>query len=139
MVAMLSVGCASSGHARVDTDDNAMGVSGSAEVGTDADVDMDNDEARLDLERQSYDSADGADNGTVSALSFAPETRPTEINKFGADWATRLQVIEVYTFTVPADGSAEFRADTARGSAFVEAAGGAAPGYKVIRHSPNPR
>ena len=150
MVAMLSVGCASSGHARVDADDDAMGAGGRVEVGTDADADVNVDiddnnvDVDADIDRQNdlgYNSGsdldiENADNSTVSALGSAPETRPQWINRFGASWAPRLRVIEVYTFTP--DNSAEFSANTPAGSAYVEAAGGTAPRGRVIRHSPNP-
>lgn len=188
---MVTVGCATSGQARVDTDDDAMGASGKVEVGTDADVDADVDIDRdtdVDLNRESDIDVDvksdldadrpsdihlrsdadadlraGADvdldadmevdendaaeaRATVSALSFVPETRPQWVNRFGMDWAQRLQTIEVYTFRVPDldldvdEDLPTFSANLPVGSAYVEAAGGAGEvsGRRIIQHSPIP-
>jgi hypothetical protein len=174
-VAMVTVGCATSGQARVDTDDDAMGAAGKVEVGTDADADIDVDvdrsnldrssdiHLRSDLDRTHYRSdshlrsdadlrADVDENdaaaarATVSALSFVPETRPEWINRFGMDWAQRMQTIEVYTFRVPdldlnaSDDLPQFSANLPVGSAYVEAAGGSGEvsTRRVIQHSPNP-
>lgn len=160
-VAVLSVGCASTGYARYDDDRNAMGASagaevGGAEAGVSAGVDIDDDpgldrDYNYDTDYDQTDMADaaleGSSRSTVSALSFSPETRPTWVNKFPFyDW--NLAVVETYTFAVPdpdltltaGTDAPAFRADMEPGSVFVEAAGGAGEitAGRVIRHSPTP-
>jgi hypothetical protein len=122
-VALLGVGCASSGHARYDADSNyldrGVGVSAGAEVGTDDDLDIDAD-ADLDVDRnrgvdrdrdvdldrnfESRTRMDGSGAGTaqstVSALSFNPDTRAEWLNKFPF-YDRNLRVIETHTFAVP--------------------------------------
>lgn len=177
-VAMVTVGCATSGQARVDTDDDAMGASGRVEVGSDVDADIDADidtdsdadvdvevkksdldrpseihlrsDRDLDTDADIYAEVDENDKAsaraTVSALSFSPETRADWMNRFGMDWAQRMQTIEVYTFHVPdldldsTDSLPSFSANLPVGSAYVEAAGGAGDvrTRRVIQHSPNP-
>ena len=142
-VASLGAGCASSGYARYDADStnqDGMGVSASADVGTDS-------SASSSTMVASDVDTEGEERITVSALSFNPETRANWVNKFPFyDQAWNLRVIETYTFTPP-DGDAdlrasvdtdnEFRTSTEPGSVYVEAAGGS--GTRVIQHSPNPR
>lgn len=137
-VATLGVGCASTGYARYDADstdsDQAMGVSASADMGTDRSTMVDED-------------AQGAARATVSALSMNPDTRATWVNKF--PFTDRdLRVIETFTFAAPEPGlelsantsAPEFDASLPAGSVFVEAAGGAGEVRtgRVIQHSPNP-
>ena len=158
-VATLGVGCASSGYARYDADqtdvDQGVGVSASADVGTDAstsvrtDADLRNDTTvvRSDLgtdnntamlsdpdgdEDMVVADTEGEERVTVSALSFTPETRATWANKFPFyDRNYRLRTIDVYTFAVPSDvdvnneNDREFSASMPAGTVFVEAAGGA--------------
>jgi hypothetical protein len=115
-VATLGVGCASSGYARYDADqtdmDQGVGVSASADVGTDSAVirkdsdttivrtDLDNDSnvvVRSDLDTDAdavvlqdpdgeedmvVADTEGEERVTVSALSFSPETRANWVNKF---------------------------------------------------------
>jgi hypothetical protein len=118
-VAGLGVGCASSGHARMD---NNHAVVASA-----------NDE--------------GAARVTVSALSFVPETRADWVNRFPFyDQQYRLVNNDIYTFAVPdphlhASASSdlpEFSVSLPPGSVFVESAGGAGEVRtgRVIQHSP---
>ena len=46
---------------------------------------------------------DGEDRVTVSALSFSPETRPQQLNKWPIEW--NLRSIDTYTFVVPQDAA----------------------------------
>ena len=124
-VAALSVGCASTGYARYDDSDDALGASagaeiGGAEAGVSAGVDMDDNDLDADLDTNADLNADvdtdydrtstrgynsdpareGAARSTVTALSFVPETRATWVNRFPFyDW--KLSVIETYTFAPP--------------------------------------
>jgi len=89
------------------------------------------------------------DETTVSALSFGPQTQPRQLAKWPLEW--NVKVHETYTFAVPDPGlTADMDADTGRttfteatprGAAFEEAAGAGTSvrGYRVVRHSPNPR
>jgi hypothetical protein len=165
VVATLGVGCASSGYARYDADqtdmDQGVGVSASADVGTDnsasinADVDTDkstyashNSDRGMDMDHDlGMADTEGEERITVSALSSSPETRATWVNRFPFYESNyRLRTIDVYTFEVPddvdmdLDNDREFSASTPEGSVFVEAAGGAGEvrSGRVIQHSPNP-
>jgi hypothetical protein len=135
-IAGFGIGCASSGQAHYDRDhQTAAGASASMETGT--------------YNSAAPDSMEVARaRSTVSALSLMPETRPKWINKFPLEW--NPQVIEVYTFRVPADDVARndaiatapaFSANLTPGTVYVEAAGGAGETrpVRVIQHSPNPR
>lgn len=136
-VATLGVGCASSGYARYDADqtdmDQGVGVSASADVGTDTSIrtDADTTVVRTDLNndrnvtvRSDLDAdhntvvlndadgnedmvvadTEGEERITVSALSFTPETRANWVNKFPFyDRNYQLRTIDVYTFAVPND------------------------------------
>jgi hypothetical protein len=158
VVATLGMGCASTGYARYDADqtdmDQGVGVSASADVGTDSSIrteaDLRNESAAAvgtDLDRHEtvvvdMDSRDeallvadteGEERVTVSALSFTPDTRATWVNKFPF-YDRNIRTIDTYTFAVPADvdmidtrrsDAPEFSADLPSGSVFVEAAGGA--------------
>lgn len=138
-VAALSVGCASTGYASYDADDDiGMGAAAEAEVGMDADVTA--------YEVDELDG-DGSGRSTVSALSFAPETRATWVNRFPwHDW--NLAVVETYTFAVEdpdltlvaTEDLPVFTAELEPGAVFVEAAGGAGEVEvgRIIRHSPTP-
>lgn len=180
-VATLGVGCASTGYARYDADqtdmDQGVGVSASADVGTDnsirTEADLRNESSatvRTDLDRSDtvvvdtdrYDrlnrdndllvaDTEGEERVTVSALSFAPETRATWVNKFPF-YQHKFRTIDTYTFAVPdsdvelssrnrRSDAPEFSAELPSGSVFVEAAGGAGEvrsGGRVIQHSPTP-
>ena len=101
-VAALGVGCASSGYAKYDADSSDMnegvGVSASADIGTDSDMDR-STTVIVD------DDAEGAARATVSALSSNPETRATWVNKFPFyDQNWNMRVIETYTFAAPDPG-----------------------------------
>ena len=127
-VAALSVGCASTGYARYDDSDDAVGASAGAEVGgaeagvsagvdvddndldVNADADVDNDadlnttmvDRDQDYSLTSRDATDPDHAASISetALSFSPETRANWVNRFPFyDWHT--QVIQTYTFAVP--------------------------------------
>ena len=141
-VAALGVGCASTGYARYDADstdmDEGIGVSASADTGTDRGTILVDEEA------------EGAARVTVSALSFNPDTRATWVNKFpfyDAPWTMR--VIETYTFAAPdptveiasTSDAPQFSMSLPPGAVYVEAAGGAGDVEvgRVIQHSPNPR
>ena len=178
-VATLGVGCASTGYARYDADqtdmDQGVGVSASADVGTDnsirTEADLRNENSatvRTDLDRRDNVVVDmdrddrlvgdndllvadteGEERVTVSALSFAPETRATWVNKFPF-YQHKFRTIDTYTFAVPSSDvevssrrsdAPEFSAELPSGSVFVEAAGGAGEvrtGGRVIQHSPTP-
>lgn len=171
VVATLGMGCASTGYARYDADqtdmDQGVGVSASADVGTDSSIrteaDLQNENSatmRTDLDRhdtvvvdtdrdEALIAADteGEERVTVSALSFSPDTRATWVNKFPF-YDRKIRTIDTYTFAVPADvdidtrrsDAPEFSADLPSGSVFVEAAGGAGEVQtgRVIQHSPSP-
>lgn len=138
----------------LNDDDMDLEVNDDIEVDVNDDVDVDRDyvivdEADYDRDTR-YDidaEAEAAANSTVSALSFAPETRATWVNKFPFyDW--NLAVVETYTFAVPdpeitvtaSSDLPTFSEDLEPGSVFVEAAGGAGEitAGRVIRHSPTP-
>ncbi|MGZ8919405.1 MAG: hypothetical protein ACXW3L_00340 [Limisphaerales bacterium] len=157
VVATLGMGCASTGYARYDADqtdmDQGVGVSASADVGTDnsairTEADLSKDSSatvRTDLDRSdkvamNYNDNDtlvvadteGEERVTVSALSFSPDTRATWVNKFPFD--RRIRTIDTYTFAVPGSNAdlstrrsdaPQFRTELPSGSVFVEAAGGA--------------
>jgi hypothetical protein len=143
-VAALGMGCASSGYARYDADNsnNGMGVSASAQTGTDS---------SLRASSHVSEAAEGSARSTVSALSFGPETRADWVNRFPFyDISRQMRTIETYTFAVPDDkvqasietsNLPQFSADLPPGSVFVESAGGAGEVRtgRVIQHSPNPR
>jgi hypothetical protein len=167
-VATLGVGCASTGYARYDADrtdmDQGVGVSASADVGTDRStivhtdsdkttaVHTDADRDHIVLVDGDHDSTlvvpdtEGEERITVSALSFSPETRATWVNRFpfyDNNW--RLRTIDTYTFAVPEDvnlkdNDREFSASMPSGTVFVEAAGGAGEVRtgRIIQHSPSP-
>lgn len=142
-MAVLGVGCATSGHARYDADadmNSDMGVSARAEMGTD----------RHDMEADYHASDDdrAAAQSTVSALGRSVDTRAQWVNKFPF-YDLNLRTVETYTFAAPdpgldfasADTSApEFSVDLEPGSVYVEAAGGEGEvrAGRVIRHSANP-
>lgn len=142
-VAALGMGCASSGYARYDHDqdmNSGMGASAGAEMGVDHQMNsgaaMVNDEAQASAE------------SSVSALGRTVDTRANWVNRFPFyDW--NLRTIETYTFAVPAPNAdrtvAEYDLPTFStslppGSVFVEAAGGAgeARTRQVIKHTANP-
>jgi hypothetical protein len=135
-VATLGVGCASSGYARYDADQTDMnqgvGVSASADVGTDANAgdstvirtEMNKDAVLVGTsEAQPVSTSntvvlsdpdgdedmvvadtEGEDRVTVSALSFGPETRARYANTFPFyDRNWQLRTIDVFTFAVPSD------------------------------------
>lgn len=132
-MAVLGVGCASTGHARYDgeTDTNiGTGSAAMTEVGYASDDDR------------------AAAQSTVSALGRSVETRAAWVNKFPF-YNHNLRTMETYTFAVPDSSIAmaadnktapEFTADLAPGTVYVEAAGGSGEVRtgRVIRHSPNP-
>ena len=156
-LAAFGMGCASTGYARYDANTSpSMGVSASAETGTDRDM---NTRTYVDTSTGYTSDRDwrlakrneGEARVTVSALSFNPETRATWVNKFPFyDRNYNLVAIETYTFAVPdkvdlaanADlsGLPEFSVNLPPGSVFVESAGGAGEVRtgRVIQHSPNP-
>ena len=162
-VATLGVGCASTGYAQYDADqtdaDQGVGVSASADVGTDRSIEANassdtSTTYRTDL-RDQLATVDEADEGearvTVSALSMTPETRAQWVNKFPFyDQGWQLRTIQTYTFAVTdpsvevsantRSDAPEFSASLPPGSVFVEAAGGAGEVRtgRVIQHSPNP-
>jgi hypothetical protein len=135
-VAVLGMGCASTGHARYDADSSTEGVGVSA---------------RSEMAGETSATLDESDIGparvTVSALSFSPETRADWVNKFPF-YDYRVRVIETHTFAVPdptitasvRTDLPEFSVNLPPGSVFVEAAGGAGEAEvgRVIQHSPNP-
>ncbi|MGV3774865.1 MAG: hypothetical protein ACO1QB_18350 [Verrucomicrobiales bacterium] len=57
---------------------------------------------------------DGVDESTVSALSFTPETRPHQLNKWPIEW--NLRSIDTYTWTVDEVGTSMANADVNAGS-----------------------
>lgn len=140
----------------LNDDDMDLEVNDDIEVDVNDDVDVDVDRDYVIVDEADYDrdtrydidaEAEAAANSTVSALSFAPETRATWVNKFPFyDW--NMAVVETYTFAVPdpeitVTASSElptFSEDLEPGSVFVEAAGGAGEitAGRVIRHSPTP-
>src|SRR5687767_515935 len=135
-VATLGVGCASSGYARYDADQTDMnqgvGVSASADVGTDANA-GDSTVIRTEMNKDAVlvgtsevqpvstsntvvlsdpdgdedmvvADTEGEDRVTVSALSFGPETRARYANTFPFyDRNWQLRTIDVYTFAVPSN------------------------------------
>jgi hypothetical protein len=135
-VATLGVGCASSGYARYDADQTDMnqgvGVSASADVGTDANA-GDSTVIRTEMNKDAVlvgtsevqpvstsntvvlsdpdgdedmvvADTEGEDRVTVSALSFGPETRARYANTFPFyDRNWQLRTIDVFTFAVPSD------------------------------------
>lgn len=166
-VAALSVGCASTGYARYDDSDDAVGASagaevGGAEAGVSAGVDVDDNDLDADSDlnttmvdqdydanydrRNTSDPAKGAASLSETTLSFTPETRANWVNRFPFyDW--NIRVINTYTFAVPDPALTvtsrdlpTFSENLEPGSVFVEAAGGAGEvtAGRVIRHSPLP-
>lgn len=137
-VAALGAGCASSGYARHDADndmDTGVGVSARAEMGTDSAV-LTTDEERA------------AAQSTVSALGRSVETRAEWVNKHPF-YDYNIRTIEMYTFAVPdptldlaanTSDAPEFSVNLEPGAVFVEAAGGEGEVRtgRVIQHSPNP-
>src|SRR3954470_14351391 len=143
-VAALGMGCASTGYARYDANTSpGVGVSASAETGTDHDMNVQTRTYSTDRDIGYTNDRDlrvakrdeGAARVTVSALSFEPETRATWVNKFPF-YDRDLVAIQTYTFAVPdrkvdlADrtdlsGLPEFSVNLPPGSVFVESAGGA--------------
>lgn len=137
-VAALGIGCASSGYARYDADqqDMSAGASANTEMGSGHQTDLASDEDRA------------AASSTVSALGRTVETRATWVNKFPF-YDRRIRTLETYTFAVPDPSLSvastdanlpEFSASLEPGSVFVEAAGGSGEVRtgRVIRHSANP-
>jgi hypothetical protein len=128
VVATLGMGCASTGYARYDADqtdmDQGVGVSASADVGTDSsairtEADLRDENAaivRTDLDQHDtvvvdMDSkheallaadTEGEERVTVSALSFTPDTRAAWVNKFPF-YDRKIRTIDTYTFAVPDD------------------------------------
>jgi hypothetical protein len=142
-VAVLGVGCATSGHARYDADADMnadMGVSASADVGT--------DRSDLDASYHTSDDDRAAAQATVSALGRTVDTRASWLNRHPF-YDYNLRTMETYTFAAPDPGlnmastdtgAPEFSVDLEPGSVYVEAAGGEGEvrAGRVIRHSPNP-
>jgi hypothetical protein len=140
-VVALGVGCASSGYARYDAEqdmDRGIGGPASAEMGSDYDS---------DYTMVSSDESAAAQ-ATVSTLGRSVDTRADWVNKFPF-YDRELRVSETYTFAVPEPGSPvasadsdlpQFSATQPHGSVFVEAAGGTGEVRtgRVIQHSPNP-
>ena len=126
-----------------------------ADTRVDADLDADADVNTTMIDRD-YDAdvrygsdpeVEGSARSTVTALSFAPETRANWVNRFPFyDW--NIRVIETYTFAVPDPDITvtagrdlpTFSEDLEPGAVFVEAAGGAGEitAGRVIQHSPVP-
>jgi hypothetical protein len=172
-VAGLGIGCASSSYARYDQDRGmnagmganvgGVGASASAQVGSDANANVDmtthrdmttygNRPYNSDYHNYSYRDYgydEGSSRITVSALSFTPETRANWVNKFPFwDQNWKLRTIDTYTFAVPdrdlhvssTSDLPQFSVNLPPGSVFVESAGGAGEVRtgRVIQHSPVP-
>lgn len=154
------------GEAEADIDAD-VDLDNDADLNDDLDVDVDADADEMDVDVDTDDRdyvviedmdddlgtpyaeelEEGAASSTVTALSFAPETRATWVNKFPFyDW--NMAVVQTYTFAVPdpdltvtaATELPTFSEDLEPGSVFVEAAGGAGEitAGRVIQHSPTP-
>lgn len=139
-VAAFTVGCASSGYARYDSDVNHHDMDTHTTYSYDTTYGTHGTSVAVA-------EAEGEARQTVTALSFSPVTDARMVNIFPFyDW--NIRETDLYTFAVPEPGlvvtrdsnTPEFAVDMPPGSVYVESAGGNGEwrAGKVIQHSPNP-